>query len=363
MSAAATQILRRQPTWASTASPIDISARRIQQHQLRYSTFRARVRPLYVRKVFKMSLPNTYPRPVTVAIIGGTGISHLEHFTPTASLTVPTPWGNPSSPIIILETDAGAPVAFIARHGVHHQYTPTEVPSRANIAALRSIGVRTIIAFSAVGSLREEIPPRDFVVPSQIIDRTKGNRPSTFFEGGVVAHVGFSDPFDAKIGKIVKRCEGALSGGAKIHEDKTLIDKRIEGPQFSTRAESKLYRAWGGDIINMSAVPESKLAREAEIHYAMICMATDYDCFRDDAPPVNVTEVMGHMKANALNAQHLVGHLLEELVKEEHDDLHTGVALKESAKYAICTSPAGMSKEVKERLRFLFPDYFPADDS
>ncbi|KAF3925465.1 hypothetical protein ABW21_db0208137 [Orbilia brochopaga] len=306
-----------------------------------------------------MSLPSTYDRPVTVAIIGGTGISHLKHFTPAASLTVDTPWGQPSSPIIILETDTGAAVAFIARHGVHHQYTPSEVPSRANIAALRSIGVRTIIAFSAVGSLREAIPPRDFVVPSQIIDRTKGIRPTTFFEGGIVAHVGFSDPFDATIGKIVKSCEGALTGGAKVHEDKTLVC--MEGPQFSTRAESKMYRSWGGDIINMSALPESKLAREAEIHYAMVCMATDYDCFRDDAPPVNVAEVMGHMKANALNAQHLVGRLLEELVKEEHGDLHTGAALKESSKWAICTAPSGISKEAKERLRFLFPEYFPEE--
>ncbi|KAF3936747.1 hypothetical protein ABW19_dt0202002 [Dactylella cylindrospora] len=304
-----------------------------------------------------MSLPDTYDAPVHLAIIGGTGISHLENFKTVASLTISTPWGSTSSPVIILETPTGAPVAFIARHGVHHQFTPSEVPTRANIAALRSIGVRTIIAFSAVGSLREEIPPRDFVVPSQIIDRTKGIRPATFFEGGIVGHVGFSDPFDTKIGSIVKSREGALTGGAKVHEGKTLVC--MEGPQFSTRAESKLYRAWGGDIINMSALPEAKLAREAEIHYAMICMATDYDCFRDDAPPVNVAEVMGHMKANALNAQHLVGALLEELVKEDHQDLLSGTALKESAKWSICTAPAGISPEAKERLKFLFPDYFP----
>ncbi|EPS41550.1 hypothetical protein H072_4551 [Dactylellina haptotyla CBS 200.50] len=304
-----------------------------------------------------MSLPETYASPVSLAIIGGTGISHLEGFKSVASLTVPTPWGATSSPIVILETPTGAPVAFIARHGIHHQFTPSEVPTRANISALRSIGVRTIIAFSAVGSLREEIPPRDFVVPSQIIDRTKGIRPSTFFESGIVAHVGFSDPFDEKIGKIVKSCEGALVGGSKIHEGKTLVC--MEGPQFSTRAESKMYRSWGGDIINMSVIPESKLAREAEIHYAMICMATDYDCFRDDAPPVNVAEVMGHMKANALNAQHLVGALLEELVKEEHADLLSGAALKESSKWSICTAPAGIGKEAKERLKFMFPDYFP----
>ncbi|EWC46887.1 S-methyl-5'-thioadenosine phosphorylase [Drechslerella stenobrocha 248] len=306
-----------------------------------------------------MSLPDTYDGTVGLAIIGGTGISRLDGFKTVASLTITTPWGTPSSPVVILEAPSGAPVAFIARHGVNHQYTPSEVPARANIAALRSIGVRAIIAFSAVGSLREEIPPRDFVVPSQIIDRTKGVRPATFFEGGVVGHVGFSDPFDAQIGRIIKSCEGALVGGSKIHEGKTLVC--MEGPQFSTRAESKLYRAWGGDIINMSVLPESKLAREAEIAYAMICMATDYDCFRDDAPPVNVPEVLAHMKANATNAQHLVGHLLEELVKEEHVDVLAGATLKESAKWAITTSPAGISPEAKQRLNFLFPDYFPLD--
>ncbi|KAF3904000.1 hypothetical protein AA313_de0202924 [Arthrobotrys entomopaga] len=304
-----------------------------------------------------MFLPDTYDSPVHLAIIGGTGISRLEGFKSVASLNVSTPWGATSSPIIILETPSKKPVAFIARHGVDHQYTPSEVPARANIAALRSIGVRTIVAFSAVGSLREDIPPRDFVIPSQIIDRTKGIRPSTFFEGGIVAHVGFSDPFDEKLGKIVKGCEWALADKAFIHEGKTLVC--MEGPQFSTRAESKMYRAWGGDIINMSAIPESKLAREAEIHYAMICMATDYDCFRDNAPPVNVAEVMGHMKANALNAQHLVGALLEELVKEEHSDLLSGTALNESSKWAICTAPHAISNEAKTKLRFLFPDYFP----
>ncbi|KAF3917924.1 hypothetical protein ABW20_dc0109335 [Dactylellina cionopaga] len=303
-----------------------------------------------------MSLPTTYDAPVSLAIIGGTGISKLENFKSVASLTVTTPWGSTSSPILILETDSGAPVAFVARHGVHHQFTPSEVPTRANIAALRSIGVRTIIAFSAVGSLREEIPPRDFVVPNQIIDRTKGIRPATFFEGGIVGHVGFSDPFDEKIGAVVKACEGALDGGAKVHEGKTVIC--MEGPQFSTRAESKMYRSWGGDIINMSALPEAKLAREAEIHYSMICMATDYDCFRDDAPPVNVPEVLGHMKANSLNAQHLIGKLLEELLKEEHQELLAGTALKQSSKWAICTSPAGISEEAKEKLKFLFPEWF-----
>lgn len=169
------------------------------------------------------------------------------------------------------------------------------MPNRANIAALRHIGVRTIIAFSAVGSLREEIRPRDFVVPDQIIDRTKGVRASTYFEGGFVGHVGFADPFDTKVRDIIKNSEGALTGGSRLFGEGLVIC--MEGPQFSTRAESNLYRSWGGDVINMyvpcggglcallltgarSAVPESKLAKEAEIAYAMVCMATDYDCWR-----------------------------------------------------------------------------------
>jgi len=139
-------------------------------------------------------------------------------------LNIETPWGAPSSPVSILHTPSGAPVAFIARHGVHHNLTPSEVPARANIAALRSIGVRTIIAFSAVGSLREEIKPRDFVIPTQIIDRTKGIRPATFFQGGVVAHVGFADPFDDDLAKVIKKCERVLQGEqVVIHMDKTLI--------------------------------------------------------------------------------------------------------------------------------------------
>jgi len=195
------------------------------------------------------------------------------------------------------------------------------------------------------------------VVPNQIIDRTKGIRASTFFEGGVVAHVGFADPFDEKLGKLVKKCEDALTGGSKVHEGKTVVV--MEGPQFSTRAESRLYRAWGADIINMSALPESKLAREAELHYAMICMATDYDCFRENAPPVNVPEVIGHMRANAENAQHLVGRLLEELAKEEYKALVEGEELKGGTKYSITTSAAGYGAEAVGRLRFLFPEYFP----
>jgi 5'-methylthioadenosine phosphorylase len=161
--------------------------------------------------------------PVHIAVIGGTGLYKIDGYTPIAQLNPETPWGKPSAPILILE-HAGVPVAFLARHGTHHQYAPHEVPARANIAALRHIGVRCVIAFSAVGSLQEEIRPMDFVVPDQIIDRTKGIRPFTFFEGGLVGHVPFGDPFDPKIVEVVKRCAASMQGdGVKLHDKGTVI--------------------------------------------------------------------------------------------------------------------------------------------
>lgn len=178
------------------------------------------------------------------------------------------PWGLPSSPITICALPSGTQVAFLARHGVGHTINPSAVPARANIAALKSLGVRAILAFSAVGSLREEIAPGDFVLPRQIIDRTKGVRPASFFEGTtVVAHASFGDPFSNKlVSWLEQRVQAVLSthgNGSKMHTDKCIIC--MEGPQFSTRAESKMYRSWGADIINMSVLPEAKLAREAEL--------------------------------------------------------------------------------------------------
>jgi 5'-methylthioadenosine phosphorylase len=160
---------------------------------------------------------------VHIAIIGGTGLSQLDGYEPVAELNVDTPWGAPSSPIRILRHN-DVHVAFLARHGVHHQFAPHEVPNRANIAALRHIGVRTVIAFSAVGSLQEEIKPMDFVVPDQVIDRTKGIRPFTFFEGGVVGHVGFADPFDKSLAQVIQKCGEHMEGdGIVLHEKGTVI--------------------------------------------------------------------------------------------------------------------------------------------
>lgn len=180
------------------------------------------------------------------------------------------PWGFPSAPINICSLPSGKQVAFLARHGPSHAISPSAVPARANISALKSLGVKAILAFSAVGSLREEIAPGDFILPSQIIDRTKGIRPASFFEGtNVVAHAAFGDPFSTKLvkwleGRVLKALEEE-GRGVKLHTEKCIIC--MEGPQFSTRAESIMYRSWGADLINMSVLPESKLAREAELGY------------------------------------------------------------------------------------------------
>jgi 5'-methylthioadenosine phosphorylase len=247
-------------------------------------------------------------------------------------------------------------IAFLARHGPHHHLAPHEVPARANIAALRSLGVRTIIAFSAVGSLQAKIKPRDFVIPNQIIDRTKGIRPFTFFEDGIVAHLPFADPFDEPVSALVRKCGHSLQGeGVVLHDGGTLVC--MEGPAFSTRAESNLYRSWGGDVINMSALPEAKLAREAELAYVMICMSTDYDCWHTEGESVSVEMVMGHMKANAENAKMFVAAVLDELCKEENKIVVEAKGVEGMVKMCLSTSRAAVGAEARKRIEWLFPGY------
>lgn len=268
-----------------------------------------------------------------------------------------TPWGFPSSPIQIVEHN-GTPIAFLARHGQFHQHAPHEVPARANIAALRHIGVRSIIAFSAVGSLQEEIKPMDFLVPDQVIDRTKGVRPFTFFEGGVVGHVGFADPFDAGLADVVKACAAHMQGdGVVLHPKGTIIC--MEGPQFSTRAESHMYRSWGGSVINMSVLPEAKLAREAEIGYQMICMATDYDCWHS-FEDVDVAMVMKYMEANGQNARNLIGGVLDQLTKIDNSDLVLAKKWEGASQGAVkfMTKPEGRNPEAMKKVEFLFPGFW-----
>lgn len=340
-----------------------------------------RVRAIYSRamsvhrdKIDVKTLPHTFDRPIPLAVIGGTGLYDLPNLKPVARLTVSTPWGFPSGAITVSETESGHPIAFLARHGPHHDLLPSDVPLRANIAALKKLGVRAIIAFSAVGLLQPEIKPRDFVVPTQIIDRTKGIRPLTFFEKGFVAHAMFGEPFDVKLSKIVADsipAEGFLDGfdtaaSPKLHtkqhtnggEDLTVVC--MEGPAFSTRAESRLYRTWGGSVINMSVLPEAKLAREAEIAYQMICMLTDYDSWNESEEPVTVETVVGNLKANLANACKVAARLIDIV----SDDLYLGKLglgsdLEGSMKFAVSTSAHGVKKELLEKMHFLFPGYWP----
>ncbi|KAI8621774.1 nucleoside phosphorylase domain-containing protein [Chytriomyces sp. MP71] len=294
---------------------------------------------------------------VQVAVIGGSGLYHLDGLTVLGEVNPETPWGFPSDKIVISQTPHGTKVAFLARHGRGHYLNPSEVPSRANIAALKHIGVQVILAFSAVGSLREEIAPRDFVIPSQVIDRTKGIRPSTFFDNGVVAHAMFADPFDTSLAALIADVAQTACPGVKFHTNKTLVC--MEGPQFSTRAESHLYRSWGCDIINMSVLPESKLAREAEIAYQMVCMSTDYDCWREGEEAVNVEAVIANLGANSANAKNLLNKLIQKVeIALEEKSLKTVNELKGSMKFSGITNPEKRNPETAKKLSYILPGYF-----
>ncbi len=242
-----------------------------------------------------------------LAVIGGTGFYELPGLAITDRLHVPTPWGEPSSPITI-GTIHGRTVAFLARHDAGHRLLPGELPARANMYALKRIGVTRVLAVSAVGSLREDVAPLDAVIPDQLIDRTRG-RPSTFFGDGVVAHVGFADPFCAELAAALGAA--ARAEGATAHVGGTLVV--IDGPAFSTRAESQLYRSWGATIIGMTALPEAKLAREAELCYASLCFVTDYDVWHETAADVSADLVLANLGRNVARGKAIVGRAIEGL--------------------------------------------------
>jgi 5'-methylthioadenosine phosphorylase len=305
--------------------------------------------------VKKMVVVLTNVSDVKIGIIGGSGLYSLDGMTILGEIRPTTPWGLPSDAIVIGQTDNGTKVAFLARHGRGHHLTPSQVPSRANIAALKSIGVAVIIAFSAVGSLRTDIHPTDFILPSQIIDRTKGIRDSTYFDSGVVGHVIFADPFSAELADIVDEVQESIQGPRpRFHRHKTVVC--MEGPQFSTRAESHMYRSWGGDIINMSVLPESKLAREAEIPYQMVCMSTDYDSWRDVDEVVSVEMVMKTMEDNSRFAKLLARELIPVLAdKLESNSLQCVGQLANSSCSSIMTAVDKRDPETMKKLSFLLP--------
>ncbi|SAL96656.1 hypothetical protein [Absidia glauca] len=243
-------------------------------------------------------------------------------------------------------------IAVIGGSGLYHLEN-LEVVEEVNPET--HLGVEAILAFSAVGSLREEIPPCDFVLPDQLIDRTRGLRPSTFFGEGLVAHAGFADPFHKGLADLVLKHAGVMDHGAKLHQNKTAVC--MEGPQFSTRAESHMYRSWGADIINMSALPEAKLAREAEIAYQMVCMSTDYDCWRVEEEAVTVETVMQNMVNNSANARKLLNAVLPELdLLVRQNKLVPD--LKGSMKFSGMTAKEKRNPETVAKLEYLLPGYY-----
>ena len=283
---------------------------------------------------------------VKVGIIGGSGFYQMDGLNELRKIEVETPFGLPSHAVVVGKID-GQSVAFLPRHGVGHPLLPSEINVRANIYALKSLGVEWLIGVSAVGSLREKIEPRHFVIPDQLYDHTK-NRTSTFFGDGIVAHVGFADPFCPILGQCIY--QSAKKVGATIHSGGTYIC--MEGPAFSTLAESNLYRKFGFDVIGMTAAPEAKLAREAEISYAVLACSTDYDCWHEDHETVTTEMIIENLLANVETAKQIVRSAIQNLPL----DRSMSPAYKALEK-SIATNPNVIPEETKQKLELLIGKY------
>lgn len=289
------------------------------------------------------------PQQATIGVIGGSGLYQMEGMTEVEEVRVQTPFGEPSDAIAIGKV-GDISMAFLPRHGRGHRISPSEIPVRANIWALKSLGVEYIISVSAVGSLREHIAPRDLIIPDQLFDRTK-SRVNSFFEGGIVVHCTFAEPFCPHLSKLVLESAQGL-GDVKVHAGGTYVC--MEGPLFSTKAESNVYRKLGMDIIGMTALPEAKLAREAEICYATIACATDYDCWHETEESVTVEMVIGNLSANVANAQRILRDVAGRIVAE-HDKRTCECSSALST--AIITNPSVIPADVKERYSLLIGKY------
>ena len=276
--------------------------------------------------------------PATIAIIGGSGLYEMEELTDVESVDIDTPFGRPSDSITLGMLE-GARVAFLPRHGQGHRFNPSHIPVQANIYALKTLGVERIISVSAVGSLKEEFEPQHLVVPNQLIDRTR-NRSNTFFENDMVVHIAFADPFCAHTSHMVVHAAQDL--GVNVHPGGTMVV--MEGPAFSTRAESFMYRSWGADLIGMTALPEAKLAREAEICYATMAWVTDYDCWRQGGETVTVEMIIGNLLKNVAASKDLLRNLIPRLNGPRECPCAT--ALKD----AIITPQDRVSAELKRKL-------------
>ena len=284
---------------------------------------------------------------VVLGVLGGSGVYKMPKSQIIQEHEIKTPFGKPSDNIIELQIQ-NRPVFFLPRHGRGHRLLPSEIPVKANIYALKSLGITNLLAISACGIMRENINPGDMIVPDQIFDRTKGNRPSTFFGSGIVGHVGFADPF-------CNRLRSHILDAIKI-ENMTFFDGGtyicMEGPQFSTRAESNFYRKTvNASVIGMTALPEAKLAREAELCYAMLAMGTDFDCWHEEADDVNIETVLKVMNKNTNNAHKIILQLAKSLPRRAY------CTCQQSAKNAILTNPKIIPKETREALNLLYGKY------
>lgn len=285
----------------------------------------------------------------TIGILGGSGLYHMDALEDIEELHLSTPFGDPSDAIILGTLD-GARVAFLARHGRGHHMLPSELPYRANIYAMKLLGVKYLISASAVGSLKSEVKPLDIVVPDQFIDRTK-NRPSTFFGNGVVAHITFGDPVCPQLAQVVSDAAKSLAlPDITIHDRGTYVC--MEGPAFSTRAESNLYRSWGASTIGMTNLTEAKLAREAEIAYATMALVTDYDCWHDELEAVSVEMVIENLHHNAENAQMVIREIVQRLQAKPFESIaHTAL------KTALFTRLETVDPQIIDSLRAILQPY------
>lgn len=282
---------------------------------------------------------------VRIGIIGGSGLYDIDGLEVIDELEIDTPFGKPSDTILIGRL-GDRKVAFLPRHGKGHQHNPSNIPVRANIWALKSLGVFWLTTVSAVGSLKEEIAPRHFVIPDQVIDRTR-SRVNTFFDD-LAVHVGFSHPFQPTLRDVL--LEACRAEGITTHDGGTYVC--MEGPLFSTKAESELHRSWGASLIGMTALPEAKLAREAEMAYASICLATDYDVWHD-ADYVDIADVMANVKANVTNVKAVLKRVIASVPLGAEEDCEAAHALK----YAIMTKPEYISDEAWAKVGLLIGKY------
>ena len=282
---------------------------------------------------------------VQIGIIGGSGLYDMGEVTDREEVNLTTPFGEPSGPYVV-GTLRGRRVAFLARHGIGHRFMPTELNYRANIFGFKLLGVEFILSASAVGSLQERYVPQHLVIPDQFFDRTKG-RPSTFYGNGLVAHVGFAHPVCSRLGDVAYASCRAV--GAEVHRGGTYVC--MEGPQFSTLAESKLYRAWGMDIIGMTNLQEAKLAREAEICYSTIALVTDYDCWHPAHDAVSVEMIVANLTANATTAQQVIAEAVGRLPIERTCEC------AHALKFGIITRPEAIPAKLKKDLAPLIGKY------